>query len=125
MYVIAIELCSMRDDEQVSGCVCVEERFGNSWKRMEAFPVLSGDPSAARRLVLKDNQRLVVEASSNTKVVYDAKQNAAVLVRVPDEMVEQQLELQHVAEAREAELAEHRRLLALDRAKRRLGANGA
>lgn len=120
MYSVKIELGSVRDGEKASASVAIEERRGSGWTRSEVRTILSGEPEAKRSLVLRNDQRVVIEGKSDVEVRFDPVQNAAVPMKVSRELEEGELEEQRRREIEEAEAAEHERLKALDQAKRKL-----
>lgn len=123
MYVTTIEVLPIRDGERVSATVSIEDRRGGSWSRSETRTVLSGEPEASRRIVLRDDQRLVIEGKSDTEVRFDPVQKAAVPVTVPQAVEEGVFDEQRRQEIENEEAAEHVRLKAINQAKTRLRNN--
>ena len=120
MYMVTISISPVREGERASGSVAVEEKQGDFWKRVEVLSLISNTADQERKLLLSDRQRIVVEGSGAQAVVYDREQNAAVVVTKTDEEIEARIVAAHERQVAEDEAAEHRRLLALDAAKRRL-----
>lgn len=81
MKMIKIGFFAVHDGEIVSGTITKLRKRGDTWVVDETIAVMSDEPGAQREILLEDNQRLVIDATSNTKIVMDKEQNAA--VRVP------------------------------------------
>lgn len=120
MYVVTITLSAIRPEDRASGTVSKEEKVGNGWKRLELLPLATGARETERRLVLNDNQRVVIEGQGSTEVVFDAKQSAAVPRRRTDDAIEREIEREHARRVAEEAIAEERRLQALHAATTRL-----
>lgn len=78
MKIVKVEVLPIRDGETVSATIIQEQKKGEAWNRVKAWDVESGTPDASRRVMLDDNERLVIEGRSSTVTVFDQAQNAAV-----------------------------------------------
>ena len=81
MKSIKVGVFAVFDGDVVTASLIVQRKRGDSWVNESAITVLSGQPDSERIMLLEDNQRLVVEGSSNTRTIYDRSQMAAVPVR--------------------------------------------
>lgn len=80
MKAIVVEVHAIRDGERVSASVIVERRRSDHWVREKVTDVMSGMPDSKRRILLEDDQRVVIEGRSNVEYVFDKEQNASVPV---------------------------------------------
>lgn len=71
MQTIELQVHPIRDGEKATGLVVVERRQGDAWIRVREWDVSSADKSAYRKVVIEDDQRLIVEPRPATEVVYD------------------------------------------------------
>ena len=78
MRVIELSLQQVDNETAASVRVCIEEHRGHGYSRTSAIDIMSKTPEAQRRILLADNQRLVVEPIVTHEVVYDKDQMAAV-----------------------------------------------
>lgn len=83
MKLIKIAVYEATDGEVVSGALTIQRKRGDTWVVESSTTFVSGTPEAERVLLLEDSQRVVVEASSNKKLVYDRPQAAAVPRQMP------------------------------------------
>lgn len=79
MKVIKLTISAASDGEVVSGSLTTQRKRGDTWIVEDVITVISGQPGAERTMVLDDTQRLLIEGTSNTEVVYDKEQSAAVI----------------------------------------------
>ena len=87
MQLIKVSVNAIRDGEVVLGVILKQRKRGDAWTNEESFTVVLGEPGAERTFVLQDDQRLVIEAKSNQKIVYDPVQNMARQVTVEHTLV--------------------------------------
>lgn len=80
MKVVEVKVVSIRDGEVVSATIIQEQKRNDYWTRVKAWDVMSGTPEASRRVLLEDDERLVIEGRASTHVVYDQEQKAAVVM---------------------------------------------
>lgn len=78
MFTVKVLVTPVRDGDKASGSVHVDRKKGDSWAREKSMNFVSGDPSAERTILVENDQRLIIEGGSNTEVVYDRAQGAAV-----------------------------------------------
>lgn len=78
MHTIKLSLHPIRDGEVVSATILKQRKRNDYWVNEEVIAFNSNEPGAERQVLLEDNQRIVVEGSSNVAVVYDKEQRAAV-----------------------------------------------
>lgn len=78
MKTIHISIRAANDGEVVNGSLTIQRKRGDGWTVDEVITVVSGMPGDTRTLLLGNDQRLVIEGESNTEVVYDRDQAAAV-----------------------------------------------
>jgi hypothetical protein len=78
MKVIKFSIHPAADGEVVNAAVSIQRKRGDAWLIDEVISIVSNQAGAERTLVLDDTQRIVIEGTSNTEVVYDREQNAAV-----------------------------------------------
>lgn len=78
MFTVKVLVTPVRDGDKASGSVHVDRKKGDSWARENSMNFVSGDPSAERTILVENDQRLIIEGSSNTEIVYDRAQGAAV-----------------------------------------------
>lgn len=78
MKIVTVEVLPVRDGETVSATIIQEQRRSETWNRVKAWDVMSGTPEAKRRIMLEDNERVVVEGRADTTLVYDPEQKAAI-----------------------------------------------
>lgn len=88
MKVVYIEVLPVAEGDVVQAVVLVEKRKGESWNRMKSWDVVSGMPEAKRRIILEDDERVVIEGSATHTLVFDKEQNAAVRKELPPNPVE-------------------------------------
>lgn len=81
MKMIKVGFYPVGDGQIVSGTITKLRKKGDTWTVEETIAVNSDEPGREREVLLDDSQRLVIDATSNTKIVLDRSQNAA--VRVP------------------------------------------
>ncbi len=81
MKVVNIEILPIRDGDRGTASIHVEKRRGDAWVREKVFDVTVGAVEAKRKLLIEDDERIVVLGSVAETVVFDKEQNAA--VRVP------------------------------------------
>src|SRR5262245_19293042 len=84
MKSVKVNVAAVRDGDVVSGVYMKQRKKGDAWVNEEAITVVSGQPDSERIFVLDNDQRLVVEAKSDKKVVFDKAQSAAVTVQDED-----------------------------------------
>ena len=134
MKSIKISVNAIRDGEVASGTIVKQRKRGEAWLNEESIAVVSGEPGSERTFVLDNDQRLIVEAVSNVKVVYDRAQamatpQASPLVRQFTSPVDtdgdespQKPALDRAMEPRQMEIAaaEERRLAAIAAARQKL-----
>lgn len=81
MMVVEVTIRSIRDTETASAAIIQEQKRGDTFNRVKVTDVTSGTPEATvRKILLADDERLVIEGRADTKVVFDKEQNAAVPV---------------------------------------------
>ena len=83
MLTIQIKLSPIRDGEKASGSIVTDRKKGDIWSRETSVDFVSGEPSADRTILLEDDQRLIIEGSSNMEIVYDREQNMATMREKP------------------------------------------
>ena len=84
MKTVEIQVNAARDGEKVGGTVKLERKqLDGTWKAEREWKVESAEPSAYRKLFVEDDQRVVIEGKSNTRLEYDPVQ--AVVREVPFE----------------------------------------
>lgn len=83
MKKLDIAISAANDDEEVTATLIVEEQRNGSWRNLRSTTVVTGSPDAKQTLVLTNNQRLVIEGHTSSKIMMDKQQNAAVRVSVP------------------------------------------
>lgn len=115
MKAIVVEVHAIRDGERVSASVIIERKRDDQWIREKVIDVASGMADSKRRLLLEDDQRVVIEGKSNVEYVFDKEQNASVPVltdpeaeakKQADEKAEALALAQREAAEREKALAE-------------------
>jgi hypothetical protein len=75
MYTVKIAVSPIRDGEVVSGTIQTQrKRPGGQWVAEGNVTVVSGQPGDDRTIPLEDDQRLVVEMTSNMEMVVDREQ---------------------------------------------------
>lgn len=87
MLVVNVEVLKIRDSDTGSATIHVEKRRGEAWLREKVYDFTPSTPDARRRLVLEDDQRVVVMGVAGTEVVFDKEQSAAVPVATSSEPV--------------------------------------
>lgn len=80
MWTAEVTIRSVRDGETATVTIIHEQKRGDAWIRAKAVDVASDTPEATRKIMLADNERLVIEGKSDTRVVFNKDQNAAVPV---------------------------------------------
>lgn len=103
MKAIEVVIHSVGTGEEVVANLIVEQQKGEIWNRSKVITVVSGSPEASRRLLLEDNERLVIDGTTSKKVVYDREQNMAKVVDADPEVREKQAAAE--AAQREANVA--------------------
>lgn len=78
MKVVLVEILSTNDNEKVDATIIVEQKRGEGVRRINAWDVTSGFPEAKRRILLEDDERVVIEGRGGPVKVYDPKQMALV-----------------------------------------------
>src|SRR5678816_891386 len=78
MLSLKLVLSAIRDGEKASGSIAIDRKKNDMWVGESSIDLVSGTPSAERTILLENDQRMVLEGSSNVEVVYDKEQNAAV-----------------------------------------------
>src|SRR5678816_1420242 len=78
MLSLKLVLSAIRDGEKASGSIAIDRKKNDMWVRESSIDLVSGTPSAERTILLENDQRMVLEGSSNVEVIYDKEQNAAV-----------------------------------------------
>lgn len=94
MKIVNVEVLPLRPQEQVGATIIVEKRRGDTWTRSKAFDVTSGTPEANRRILLDDDERVVIEGAAKTIMQYDPVQNAAKIVAADPEVREKEAQLE-------------------------------
>lgn len=89
MKVVNIEICGVNDGDRVSATVIQERKRGDNWNRLKSWDVTSGMPEAKRKILLEDDERLVIEGREVEKIVFDKNQNAAVRVEKEDSVLQE------------------------------------
>jgi hypothetical protein len=134
MKSIKISVNAIRDGEVASGAIMKQRKRGETWVNEETISIVSGEPGSERTFILDNDQRLIIEAVSNVKVVYDREQSVATpqispLVRQVASPVDtdgdespQKPALDRALEPRQLEIAaaEERRLAAIAAARQKL-----
>lgn len=80
MKVVLVEVLAINDNESVSATIILEKKKGDTYNRIEAFDVTSGTLEAKRRLLLADDERVVVEGRAQETHRYDPEQKASVAI---------------------------------------------
>ena len=84
MKVVLVEVLAINDNESVGATIILEKKKGDTYNRMEAFDVTSGTPEAKRRLLLADDERVVIEGRAHETHRYDPEQKASVAIGSSD-----------------------------------------
>jgi hypothetical protein len=79
MKLVTIKVGPAKDGDVVAANVILQQRVGSDWKDVERWNGIRGE----RKLLLDDNERLIVEGASDQAVVLDVAQGAAVYGRKP------------------------------------------
>jgi hypothetical protein len=75
MRVVEIQVNAARDGEKAGGTVKLERRQSDGlWKAEKEWKVESDEPGAYRKIFVEEDQRVVVEGRSNTRLEYDREQ---------------------------------------------------
>lgn len=77
MFVFEFNLQKIDIDQPATAAMSIEELRGTSWSRSESKTITTDTPEAQGRLVLKDNQRVVLEPIVVNETVYDNEQRLA------------------------------------------------
>jgi len=83
MLTVKITVSAIRDGDRASGSIAIDRKKNDTWTRESSSDFVSATPSADRTIVLEDDQRLILEGSSNMEVVYDREQNMATVKEKP------------------------------------------
>jgi len=73
---VQVIVSGAHDGEQVSVTLRVERQEGTKWLQVKEMNYTSGHGGAERKLLLEDNERLVVEGVADTETYFDKNQNA-------------------------------------------------
>jgi hypothetical protein len=78
MRTLEFKLGSTETNEETDFTVSLEARRGDAWSVQDSIPVTSGTPEAERKIMLNDDERIVISARGySTEIVFDKTQNAA------------------------------------------------
>lgn len=84
MKKVLVHVSAIRDGDVVRAAVHIERELNpGAWERKKSYVVESGTPGARREFLLEASERVIVETLTNRSVVFDAKQNAAVVREDP------------------------------------------
>jgi hypothetical protein len=79
MKLVSIEVRAAVDGEVVISTIIEQRSDGNAWREVDRQIVRSDDPlGATRKVMLEDNERVIVDGRREVEVVLDREQGAAV-----------------------------------------------
>ena len=74
MKVINIALQPAGQGQTVIGFAAVQKREGSRWITTDIFQLRTGDPSQSRQMLLEDDERIIIQGTSNVEQKYDPDQ---------------------------------------------------
>lgn len=86
MQVVTIKVDPVRENESGQVNIMVEAKKGDTWNRVKVQTVASGAADSERRIVLQNDERLVIEGNTTKQVVYNRDQNMAQVVDADPEV---------------------------------------
>jgi hypothetical protein len=78
MHIVKFEVASTNKEEQINATLIIETKRGDAWSRDEARDVVGGTADAKGELILRPNQRLVIETRQEEEPMFDRAQFATV-----------------------------------------------